>query len=600
MISTNQTRGEVVTSAAMRHVADLAYTFLLRQPGPTRMGEILAHVSQSVPVGVKALKLSLQADPRIAAEERRWTVAIPSLDSRWPIERSVHKALEWCALPVPPAAIGLMLSRAYSRTPESLSEVVARMVEERPSFFITTDGLVGLAEWLLEVTSDDEDDIIFDNFDDSTELEQLREAAQRVNWSASCLDASLELLNAAGEPVSAKVLGFYCWKHSPRNYNPLKHFCALRASGRAVLLSGARWCGDQLVAGFGAALDELERTGPDVELFPEDMPKPISVEESDLQSIHDLVAAGDTPTSVEELVESQFAVTPRDPGYEQVRSAVEKYLRSAADLMWVGWDRWQSARPIPPEVQQLPSVLEPVYLAVEGTGGQKLDQDLEDEGLEGDLAVQIRKPIVARQGTAEAQPDGTVRCEITYWVHQAGLLPTPEEGRAFPRQPEFLVVDTVDADGEVRHHWLNNNLQTLYGLGDWYKKAGLPDSGGTFLMRPLKPGTYALEVLDPKDSSTYIEPERLRDLLELRERVQQAETSTWEIVQEVMRGHSKGLPFAQLYAEVIVVRQSSPRLVASLLSGYHGFYERAGLWHFNERDASKGFKKQKRKYIIKR
>jgi hypothetical protein len=590
-----------VLDMAKQFVANAAFGFLVPKPVPVRMGEVLEHVNKTVSVTPKVLKLVLQSDARFAPDGRRWRVMPPELDGRRPVEASIVRVLQWAQIPVSVSALGGIIASTYGKTPEAMTEVVKRLVSRREEFFLLSDESVGLSEWLLDITSDREEDVQFDNFEDKSELEALESFAREVNWeAASCTEASLRLLDLAGRPVSSKALGWFCWLAYRDKYSPSKHFNELATGGKAGLLSNGLWCGPSIVARFNEVLAELHETGPDVELYPEDLPKPITVEPEDLASIVELVLSGEEACRVPELVESQFSLTPKDPGYDQVRSAVEKGLRSDPRVMWVGWDRWQRAVPVPDEVTRLPEELTPVYLDIEGVGGQKLDQELEDEGLEADLAQQINDPLVRLGGTAEPQEDGRVRCVVTYWLRQLGLLAVPGESEVFPRQPEYLLVDLVDDEGTVYRCWYNNQIELLFGLKQWYDRVKLPGSGSVFYLVPESPGRYQLVYEGEEDERVFIEPQRLKDLLELRETARMTETSTWEIVQEVMRGHSKGVPFSLLCAEVQVVRQSSARLVASILSSYHGFYERGGLWHFNERDASKGFKKQKRKYIVKR
>jgi len=586
---------------AKRFVGNTALEFLIQRGAPVRMGEILERVAEDVPVTPKALKLVLRSDLRLFEEGRRWGLRYPEIDGKRPLERSIVEVLRWAEVPIQCDAIAQALARAYVKTPEVLSQTIARMVEKRDEFFVMRDGSVGLSEWLLQITSDDEDDLIYDNFEDTSELDRIAAEASSIDWDeATCLDASLRLLDRVSEPVSSRALGMVCWRGREGDYDPVRHFEELRRTRRAVLLGEGIWCGEGMRSRIGEALAELDRTGPEVELYPEDMPKPITVEEDDLASIRELVLAGVGPCRVEELVESQFNITPKDPSFDQVRSTVEKYLRSDPAMMWVGWDRWQPVIEIPPEVRRLPAEMEPVYLDIEGTGGQKLDQDIEDEGLEADLAEQIQNPLLVLGGTCSVLDDGRLRCVIMYWPRELGFAVIPAASEALPRQPEYLLLDLVDESGTLRRCWYGSGLQMLFGLKDWYNQAGLPPSGAVFYLEPESPGRYRLVYNGEHDETVYIDQGRLKDLLEFRESVERTETSTWEIVQEIMRYHSKGVPFAQLHCEVVVVRQSSPRLVASILSSYHGFYERGGLWHFNERDASKGFKKQKRKYIVKR
>jgi hypothetical protein len=201
----------------------------------------------------------------------------------------------------------------------------------------------------------------------------------------------------------------------------------------------------------------------------------------------------------------------------------------------------------------------------------------------------------------EKQENGELRCLLTYGHRQAGTLGIGQEGEVFPRQPEFLQVTTVDESGKTRTNWVNNELGLMYGLGEWYKDALLPQSGAIFTLTPQTgPGHYLLSTEGGTDEATYLDNNRLKDLQGMRDRAVAQETSTREIVQMIMSHHSKGMSFPELYAEVIVARMSSARMIASILSSYYEFYPKGNVWLYNERDAGKGFKKQKKKYLIRR
>ncbi len=72
-------------------------------------------------------------------------------------------------------------------------------------------------------------------------------------------------------------------------------------------------------------------------------------------------------------------------------------------------------------------------------------------------------------------------------------------------------------------------------------------------------------------------------------------------MRRLMPYHRKGVPYVTLFTEVNLVRRTNRRLVASILSSYYAFYQRAkaALWYFDEKKVDQGFKKAKRKYVRK-
>ncbi|MBW3625374.1 MAG: hypothetical protein KY468_18410, partial [Armatimonadetes bacterium] len=281
--------------------------------------------------------------------------------------------------------------------------------------------------------------------------------------------------------------------------------------------------------------------------------------------------------------------------------SLEKAIRSDDRFMWVGWDRWTSPQTPPDLARQFPSVLDPITVDVEISAGQREDVELEDEGLEGNLAEEIENPLVKYGSRVEKLENGEIQCILTYGHRQAGTLALGDDATVFPRQPDFLLVTTVDEAGETRQHWANNQLRLMYGLKEWYDDVLLPPSGAVFRLTPQGgPGHYLISTEGATHEATYLDNNRMKDLSAMREHALAQETSTREIIQMIMSHHSKGMSFPELYAEVIVVRMTSARMIASILSSYYEFYTKGNVWLYNARDAGKGFKKQKKKYLIRR
>ncbi|HEY3282854.1 MAG TPA: hypothetical protein VGN26_11315 [Armatimonadota bacterium] len=589
---------EVVAEAARRRVADLCYEFLLKQTEPIRMGDIVTAVTKHIGVSAKVVRFALMDHTRFLMVGREWDLVARDLDPRRAIERLIADVIRAYGHPMDLATIGRELSHSLNRGPHALMDVSERMVRSRPEFFRYEGAKVGLTEWLLELKGDTPEDILWENFEDESEVDALKALASGIDWSAGAEAASLAIMDKAERPIGSRALQFVVWSHLRDDFNPEALFKTLYTRKDTAFLSGGLWCGPAMVSQFSQALQAVDKQEIGVELSEEDLPKPISIEAADLETVKDLLSGG--PSRVVDILETHFEIPRDDPGYNQNRESLEKALRGDSRFEWAGWDRWQLVQQPPAKALQFPELLQPIFLDVETSQGQLVDQELEDEGLDGDLAAEIQKPLAALQGDLQPE-DGGARAILTWWHREAGTLPSPAVSKAMPALPEFIRLDATDAKGKHFELWLNNQMQLIFGLGEFYKSAALPHSGAIFhLVAKGGPGTYTLEYKGEKDKQTFIEPSRVKDLLAIRERSMTQEMSTWEVLKDVMSAYSKGVKFPELYAEVIVVRNSTARLIASLLSSYYGFYEKGGNWHFNERDADKGFKKPKRKYIIKR
>lgn len=591
---------ETPREIALRWVADLAYLYLVLSDESVPGRELLPEVNRFAPVGPKALKLAMENDPRIHRDERRWKVITQVLDPRRPIERAIVALIEAAGLPLDTDAMGWQLSTVYTREESALSDLVARMIKGRPDFFDAGEDRVGASEWLLDATADNEEDLEFENFEDTTEIDALRPLAEGIDWKAGTLqEGALQLLDLAGKPITTRALQFFMCRAKAQRFNPAQQFRFLDEQPDAQLISPASWIGPKTFQAARAALEEIEESA-EVELNNEDVPKPITVEQEDIDAMAEHLAT--VPLRTPELLSIQFPdLRADDPNYPTTIGSLDKAIRSDERFMWVGWDRWISPQPIPASAKEYSSLLNPIVVDIEISAGQQEDVELDDDGLEGNLAQEIQKPLVKYGGTIEKSEDGSIRCLITYGHRQTGTLPIGEEGTVFPRLPEFLLVTTGDDEGHVRNHWVNNQLGLIYNLKEWYDQVKLPQSGGVFKFRPQTgPGHYLLDTSGETDKATYVDENRIKDLRNLRDRALAQQTSTREIIQEIMSHHSKGLTFPELYAEVIVARMTSPRMIASILSSYYEYYPKGNAWLFNERDVSKGFKKQKKKYVRRR
>lgn len=589
--------------AVERYVAVLAFQYCLEHEGRILGRDLLAGLSQQIPLNPKSLRLSLESAYQFRrTPDNAWEILSREPYTQRPLERMMVEILQGIGKPLPPEWLGKELSYSYPHSPESLTTLVKKLAQTRPNFFLTSEGKIGLRDWLLKVPTLDPEEVLWENFDEPQTLEPFQSLAQSIDWQAlGPIDGAITFLDQAKQAVSNKILQFYQWQADPEHFDAIKLLEALLSCPEVAILDHAEWIGPSLLKEVPSILARLDREGPVVELLPEDLPKPVTVEPQDLDLLYELLTGTSEPENLDTLLHHLFPqLMIGDPNYDATRTALDRALRNDPRFLWVGWDRWLTARPIPEEIQRRPEILEPLYVDLEFSPGQPEDVELTDEGLEEDLAEQIRQPLCQYGGIIEALPDRRIRCVITYNHHQAGTLPVPSNSLAFPRQPNFILVTGL-AEDQYYSLWINHSLELLFGLRPWYQQVRLPASGGVFYFEPTEAlGRYRLVYSGEKDNDTYIEESRLKDLLSLREQAMTEATSTREIITRILTSHSRGISFTRLYAETLVVRMVTPRLVAGILSAYHGFTQHRGLWSHDARAAQKGFKRQKKKYIVKR
>jgi hypothetical protein len=228
--------------------------------------------------------------------------------------------------------------------------------------------------------------------------------------------------------------------------------------------------------------------------------------------------------------------------------------------------------------------------------GEELDVELEEEGFDGNLREVVSSPIASLGGECRLMPDGSARCTITHLLRASGTLPVTGEKRFFAEEPIVQEATIIGPDGRFSL-WINNGLGLAFGLKDVYQR--LPEHGGVFNLKPgARAGEFVLEISDEVDPVIGIDEGRLKELHAIAARPSFKDTSTYELLQELMERHRKGADFLTLLAELWVIRDVDPRQVASILSAYHAFKQsKSGTWTFDPREVDKGLKKPKRKYM---
>ena len=165
--------------------------------------------------------------------------------------------------------------------------------------------------------------------------------------------------------------------------------------------------------------------------------------------------------------------------------------------------------------------------------------------------------------------------------------------------PVIQEVILMDPNGRELQAWVNYDARLIYNLVDWWYEQPV-ESGSVFsLQRTNRPNVLDFAWLDQTDPVVYISTQRMEELRDIQARSE--EMSTLDLLIEVMAHWPKGADFLTILAEINVVRRSSRRLIASLLSSYQCFYQRSGspVWHFDSKKVDLGFDKTKKKFIKK-
>ena len=146
---------------------------------------------------------------------------------------------------------------------------------------------------------------------------------------------------------------------------------------------------------------------------------------------------------------------------------------------------------------------------------------------------------------------------------------------------------------------MNNTTRLIYRPRDLYKDI-TEVSGAVFhIEKTDRPGEYRFRFDGEIDSQLGIDLNRSLELLDLKARFESSDMPIYDVITDIVG--KQGMAFRQLVNEVNIVKRCSRLLIASILSSYHAFHTRgkSDQWLFDEKKASQGFNKAKRKYVKK-
>lgn len=589
---------------ALRYAGDLLFDALLRAGRPMKVSEAARTVGRpDFDVPLARVVLSHSPD-RFLSQERRWALTTRAVDPHHPVERTLEEVLEASGRPQPEGALAAEVARAYGRVVEVYAEAVKRLLTRSERFARIWGHGYARRCWLLDASSSDPDDVLFDNFLEASDVAPF-EAASSILRPGDA-ESVLRFLDAVGAPVPSKVLQFLLWRLKPRGYAPEAQMAALLDAG-AVLLSGQQWLGPAGAAQLVAQWPEIakwelplgagERAGES---------QPLTISETELDQLVSYVNQHERMSRGAAMLEDVFEVSPGDETYEGDLKTLVEHLRQDPRVLWVGSDRFLPVGSIPEYVFSVPENLffnDTVYYDSEGN---PVDTLLEDEGLTGTLRQDILSPLAQDVLDEEPLPEQlpeppvTVRCVLKFHHKEIGTFPLCQLPPGyFPTEPTICQVDVELPSGQVVQVWVNNETRLLYGLLDWYNTVPI-DTGAVFYLERKSWDRYALTWGEETEPAMFVSRNRVSDLLELRVRAESEELPTFEILRTILEHYRKGIEFITALTEVCIVRRVRRRMVASLLSAYHCFYMRNNVWVFDARRLTQGFDKSRRKYLMQR
>lgn len=594
---------------ARLYLADKIYLGLLGKSQPAK----LRQVAKSVDVEgatPRLVRTIMAENDRFETIDRRWAPSIRYGDTRRPFERVLADLMVAAGVPASLELLAQELGQIYGRPAEAYEQSLPRILADKERFFNAGALGYGLAQWLLIPTSDDEADIVFDNFLSQDQVDEYTELCPAIEWDAENIGGSAaDLLKQIDRPVPVKILALIAWRSLQEDFEPVDFYVSLVSDDRILLLSDqqaypAAVC-EKLITALGKMADEVAALPMEAE--DEEAEGPVTVSDTDKEEMVAIILDKGS-ASAEDLIETVLEVSSDESAYAGALEQLKEALKDDERIMWVGGTRWAKVVTFPDEVQLIPASLEvPATMPFETPEGDVYDQELEIDGFEGDLKTAVYDPLVEDvtdedPALTNYQDNGdSQRCVLKYHHKMEGTFPMCQiNPDFFGPEPEIIPITLID-EGKRKQAYVNNSTRLIYGLKDFFKEI-TEVSGAVFCIeKTKKPGEFRYSFDGEVDEQLGIDMDRSLELLEIKNTIESRDMPLFDVITDVLEQHRQGMTFAQLVNEVNIVKRTSRLVVASILSSYHCFHTRgkSGLWQFDEKKRSQGFNKTKRKYVKK-
>lgn len=598
---------------------------IANQDGPARIADIVRGIDEE-DITLGLVRHTLAGHPaRFVAIDRRWDIATRYADRSRPVQRLVAEIVAGYGTPISAWELAHELAIVLGRSREGTEAMAERVLASSGHYvgIMDDEGVkrYSPASWLLD-TNDDyhgEDDILFYNYLPAGAADSY--AKLTLDWEGDPAGSALQVIqDTPGQPrsVDNRLLLFLAWRSLGDDYDGASLYQAFADSEPLVLLPDHRWTDRQGLEAIRAALREQAQHLADLPEEEEPEPAeatPLSVTADDLDEMQRIVAASDErAVRAASLVESVYEIGPGDRTYKSDLETVLGTLRAHSDRFeWVGYDRFRAPGSLPPYIGQVPESLTfPQIPQIETPEGDLLDQMLDDEGFERGLEREILSPVaqdVNDQDSPEATiwPDGvsaeSKSLQLILKAHhkEIGTFPLCQVPPGFfATEPEVVELTLRDEAGATHEVFADYQTQMLYGVGLFDLYASIPaDSGAIITLEKTNtPGEFLFIHGNETDPDVYISPERMEQLQNYRAELEAGPTvATHDVVRYILEHSNQAMSYLLLLTELNVVRRTTRRQLASILSAWSGFVHRAGSWSYDAKKAAQGFNKAKRKYV---
>ncbi len=591
---------------AARYAGDLVYKALIKTGEALKASEVAKAVDHP-DVDMKLARVVLATTPTMTAVDRKWTIWTRYLDVNNTVDRNIHRVLNTFGQPIRLPEMAREMASIYGRPIEVFTDMLRRLVQNKNRYFLIGNEYVAPAEWLLNTDAGDEDEVLFDNFLDDEDVFPYVEAAREAGLDGARSETLTAFLDSVNAPIKNKALQFLAYHLNHAAFDAQRFYTNLFLNSGAVALSDGTWIGpalaQKLTTHFPAIAEQ--EVSENAEAEAQEAAQPLALTAEALEQLVQTVVDSDDTVFASQLLSEQFEITPDDRTYEEDLRTIIQSLSQDERVMWAGGERFRPQGTVPGYVFSVPGLLDIPEDTYRDEEGNLMDLLLEDDGFNGGLEREILNPLAQDVldeepvPSPDMNPPSNARAVIKYHHKQIGTLPLCQfPSGFFPPTPAILETEFSLPGSQKAQVWVNNETRLMYGLLDWFQSIPI-DSGATFTLERQAGDRYIVNYNDESEPTMFISRNRINELLELQERAETDDISTFDVMREIMEHYRKGIEFITLLTEVNVVRRTPRRMIASILSEYHCFTQRGGAWVFDTKKLIQGFDKSKRKFIAK-
>lgn len=592
---------------ARSYVDRLILEKLSEMDSAVKLGELADKLS-SHGIGLSTVRSLLASNPdRFAYHERRWVPAARLESDGRPFSEAITLLLTAFGGPMQIDLLFQELGRIRHVEVEQIDAMLRRTISNDPSFAIDAKDRVSLTSWGFVATDELVDRALAVNKVSLDELEAAKAKLKNIDWRAP--DAVDQAIKASA-PIRLKVLGAVAYTALNSNdarsvlmYDARDFYAkAINVPGYVFAPDGVLYPEEDAKKWVSAAVKLADKLAPGIDL--EDA-APIEVKQDDIKKLVAKVADSESSVTATKLLEENYEITLSNKTFPDDLANMMAALRSSSDIVWVGGDRFKKAGTIPDYINEVPEPFKFVNSDVRDEEGELIDVELVDDGLSSSLRKLLSHPLATDVLDEDIMPapktmPESLRLVLKSIHRELGTFPMCQIPTGWlDADPEIQEMIFIDPAGRELQVWVNQTDRLMYGLIDWWYEQPV-ESGSVFsITKTTRPNVVEFAWFDQPDPVVYISSQRMEELRQIGERAEGV--STLDLLIETMSHWPKGADYLTILAEVNVVRRSSRRLIASLLSSYQCFYQRSGspVWHFDPKKVDQGFDKTKKKFIKK-